>query len=148
MPRGIESLSRDAHPAPHRDRVSLWILAFGAAGGPVAWVLRLVVNYGLASHACFPGDALRTSPPGPDWLWPALIAVDIAALEISVAAGLVSYAIWQATRREFAGDVRDVIDIGEGRTRFLALWGMMTGIGFSAATLFDLVMLGVLRPCA
>jgi hypothetical protein len=54
--------SRD-HPSPHRHRVSLSALLFGLFGGPVAWIAQLVVNYGLASYACFPGDTPRTHVP-------------------------------------------------------------------------------------
>ena len=38
-----------------------------------------------------------------------------------------------------------MFEAGEGRTRFLALWGLMTSIGFLVAIVFSLVGLFVAR---
>jgi hypothetical protein len=146
MARDAASIFAPVHPAPRRNRAGPLKLAFGAIGGPLAWGVRLVVNYALASHACFPADVPRDDASS-GGLWPLLIAVDAAALLIAATAAIVSYSSWRSTREEFEGSAPEVIDIGEGRTHFLALWGMMTGLGFFLATVFDLVMLAGLRPC-
>ena len=41
-------------PAPHRARTSLALLFGALLASPLAWSVQLLVNYGLASHACFP----------------------------------------------------------------------------------------------
>ena len=146
MESDAASISAPVPAAAHRTRARPWKLAFGAIGGPLAWGVRLVVNYALASHACFSGDVPRDDATS-GWLWSLLIAVDAAALLIAAIAVIVSYSSWRSTREEFEGSAPEVIDIREGRTRFLALWGMMTGLGFFLATVFDLVMLAGLRPC-
>jgi hypothetical protein len=146
MASDVASMTARVHPAPHGERAGPWRLAFGAIGGPLAWGIRLMVNYAFASHACFPGGAPRTYAMV-GWLWPMLIAVDAVALLVAALAALVSFSTWRSTREESDGRAPEAIDIGEGRTRFLALWGMMTGTGFFIATVFDLVMLAGLRPC-
>ncbi len=40
------------HPAPHRARLSLLILGIGVFGAPAAWILQMLLSYGLASHSC------------------------------------------------------------------------------------------------
>ena len=144
------ALQAGAHPAPHRAVVGVLALAFGVAGGPLAWGVHLVVNYGIASHACFPGAvaaqpaaARRQAVCGGSCSASISIAIAVAA-----AAALVSYRSWRATRREFAGRAGDLIEIGEGRTRFLALWGLLTGVGFLLAVVFDGVALWVVPLCA
>lgn len=142
------ALQTVAHPAPHRRRAGLLALAFGVAGGPLAWGVHLVVNYGIASHACFPGAVPRSQPPsGVGGLWWLLLSIDLIAIAVAAAAALVSYRSWRATRRELAGRARDLVEIGEGRTRFLALWGLLTGVGFLLAVVFDGVALWVLPLC-
>jgi hypothetical protein len=40
-----------------------------------------------------------------------------------------------------------MVDIGEGRTRFLALWGMLTSGGLFLVVLLDFIALFVLPLC-
>ena len=142
------TLHAPAHPAPHRDRVGPSALAFGVIAGPLAWGVHLLVNYGIASHACFPGNVTRSAPPrGSDWLWPLLIGSDVIAIAIAAFAALISYRSWRITRREFSGHADKLIEIGESRTRFLALWGMMISAGFMVAMAFDVVGLWVVPIC-
>jgi hypothetical protein len=137
-----------AHPAPHRGRVDLLASLYGIAAGPLAWGAHLLVNYGVTSHACFPGAAPRsTPPPGAGALWSLLLAIDLIAMAIAASAALVSYRAWRASRREVSGHAGELIEVGEGRTRFLALWGMITGGGFLIVIAFDLVGLLVLPLC-
>lgn len=146
-----------AHPPLPRDRVGLVSLFFGIAGGPGAWSCHLIANFALDSHFCFAG----TSPQYPalgglDWLRPALVLIDIAALGIALAAALVSYRNWQIARQElnitghdsrFTGHAHALLETGEGRTRFMALWGIMTAAGFFVVILFDVAGLVMLPLC-
>ena len=148
MTTDTAALHAGAHPAPHRHRVGSLALAFGVAAGPLAWGVHLVVNYGIASHACFPGAGPRSQAPAGAGLWWLLLSIDLIAIAVAAAATLVSYRSWRATRRELAGRASDLLEIGEGRTRFLALWGLLTGVGFLLAVVFDGVALLVLPLCA
>src|SRR3546814_4823219 len=54
----------EGHPAPHRDRASSRGLLLALAASPAGWIVQLVLDYGLSSFACYPGDTpLRQSPP-------------------------------------------------------------------------------------
>jgi hypothetical protein len=134
---------------PARARISQAALLFGVLGAPAAWAVQLWSKYSLNSHACFPGSIPFISP-APEtlrWLWPLLLAVDIAALAIGMAAVLVSYRNWIETQDEHRGNAEALAEIGEGGTRFFALWGMIGGAAFSLAILFDLIGVLVLPLC-
>ena len=146
MSRPASSLSH--HPAPHRERVTLLELAFGIAGGPVAWFLEFNAGYALASWPCFPGDhPLQLPMDGYTWSWPAMIAVLVAAVVIGMAALWVSWRNWQRTRAEQPGGHGWLMEAGTGRTRFLAFWGLMFAAGFAVTSLVTGIAFIVLPRC-
>ncbi len=138
-----------SHPSPARGSVALWLLIGAFAAGPAGWITQLVVNYGIASHACYP----RTEPwliaPPPGWsgesAW--LAALNLTSLCVAVAGGLVSWRIWRRTRNEKAGDAESAMEIGEGRTRFIASCGILTATTFSIAILFGTLQPFLLLTC-
>jgi hypothetical protein len=132
-----------AHPAPERHRVSLGLLATALIAVPSMWALRLVVNYGIDSHFCFPTETRRNVLPG--WAWPTLLGIDLATVAVTIIAMLVSYHYWRRTRDEVAD--APLIETGEGRSRFLAVWALIVGVGFLIAVLFDLVGLWIVPVC-
>jgi hypothetical protein len=135
------TMMTETHPETHHpSRPAL--LAFAIIAGPLIWSLHLFVNYGFASHVCFPGAApIKGWPHGEDWLWTLLTGVDLAGIAIAALAAFASYAIWRPARREYAGSP------AHSRVRFLALWGIMTSAGFVIAIAFDLVGILVLQSC-
>ena len=137
------------HPAPHRDRVTFIELAFGVAGGPLAWFAQLNAGYALASWPCFPQDQRMASPlEGYAWSGAAMVAVMIAAVCIALLAIGISWRAFQRTRDEGSGDHGHLMEVGTGRTRFLAFWGVVLGIGFTLATLLTGIAFVVLPRCA
>ena len=134
-----------AHPAPHRHTINFGLLATALIATPAIWGLRLVINFGIDSHYCFPGARRSAGLPG--WAWPTLLGIDFLAIAVAVAAVLISLTSWRLSREEFAASSGPLIEIGEGRTRFLALWGLMTAIGFLVALGFDLVSLWITPAC-
>jgi hypothetical protein len=137
------------HPAPHRDRVSGLELGFAVAGGPIAWFLQFTVGYALASWPCFPGDHRMQVPMvGYAWSFPAMVAVMLAGVVIALLAFWVSWRAFQRTRDEGGGDHRHLLETGAGRTRFLALWGVLLGSGFAVASLVTGVAFVFLPRCA
>lgn len=139
----------DPHPSPARDRVSLWLLIGAFAAGPAAWITQLVICYGVASHACFPSIQpwLTTPPPG----WGAeqgwLAALNLTCLFVAIGGGVTSWRIWRRTRDEKEGDAESALEIGEGRTRFIATCGILTGSGFAIAILFGTLQPFLLLSC-
>jgi amino acid transporter len=123
------------HPAPLRHRVSLVEAAFSVLAGPLAWFVQLCAGYALATWPCFPEDH-RTLIPQSGYLWsfPLMVALLIAGVLVALGAFAVSWRTYARTRDEAGGDHQHLIEVGVGRTRFLALWGMLLGAGFAVAT--------------
>lgn len=143
-----DTTAENFHPAPHRDRVALGMLAFITVGPPLAWGSRLVVNYGFSSYACYPdGEPLNAPLAGLHWIWALLIALDLLGMAVCLAALGMAYRTWRVTARELQETGPPLIEIGEGRTRFFAIWGILIGLGFFIAILFDFVGLWVIPLC-
>ncbi|HWW64934.1 MAG TPA: hypothetical protein VNZ43_09255 [Sphingomonadaceae bacterium] len=137
------------HPAPHRERVALHESLFGVAGGPIAWFVQLCAGYALASWPCFPNSDRGIAPlPGYGWTWPAMIVVLVAGVLVAFAAFLVSWRVFRRTREEAGGGEHELLEVGTGRSRFLALWGMILGGSFTIATALDAVAFILLPRCA
>lgn len=136
------------HPSPHRDRTTILALIFGFAGGPLAWTGQLLVSYGLTSYACYPGpDPRNAILPGWGLLSPGLTILDAAALAITLAALVVSTRIYARTRAETKGETNALVEIGEGRSRFLALCGLITAGAFAVVIVFNTISLYLVPPC-
>lgn len=123
------------HPAPLRHQLSLREALFGVFGGPLAWFLQLCAGYALATFPCFPQHHRTVVPQsGYAWSFPVMVALLIAGVLVALAAFGVSWRTYVRTRDEAGGDHRHLMEVGAGRTRFLALWGMLLGAGFAIAT--------------
>jgi len=144
-----EHTSLSHHPAPHRHRVATASIAFGVLGGPLAWFVQLCAGYALASAPCYT-EAQRAAQPLADLRWtsPAIIAVLITGVIVALAAFAVSYRSFARTRYEAGPDQQYLMEVGAGRTRFLALWGLLLGAGFAVATALTAVAFVILPRCA
>jgi hypothetical protein len=137
------------HPAPHRQRVTTLASLFGLVGGPLAWLIEVCAGFALASPACF-SNTLRSARPPPQlaWTWPAMIGLMLMCVLVALAACAVSYRALLHTRSESPGDHEHLIEVGAGRTRFLALWGTLLGAGFAVAAAATAVAFVVIPRCA
>jgi small-conductance mechanosensitive channel len=137
------------HPAPHRERSKNGALFTALLAAPTAWIVQLCVNYGLAAQACFPRWHMRPALPA-HWAWlPAgLIAINLIALAIVALGIFMSWRIWRRTDEEGEGGHSHLINAGEGRTRFLAVWGIWSGVWFFIMTGFNTVALFGVPTCA
>lgn len=142
------SAAETLHPSPHRERVGLVALFFGLLVPVVAWGLQELLSYGLASHACFPSDTpLGEALNGWGGLKTFLIIIDVAAILLAIAAIAVSFRNWRVTREEASGSSGEVVEAGEGRTRFLSLWGILVGGGFLLGMIFNTIAFAVVPLC-
>ncbi len=138
------------HPAPARGQVDIWVLAFGLIGAPVIWSAHFLANVLIASNSCSQVDVVRPSSA----THATIIAIDILAALIALAALFVSLRAWRATRQENA-DARNeggsaehhAAEVGEGRTRFVAMGGILMSTLFFVAILFDTFAAIVVTSC-
>ena len=77
-----------------------------------------------------------------------MVAVMIAGALIALAALWVSWSTLRKTREERPGGHRHLLEAGTGRTRFLALWGVIFSSGFTLASLVTGIAFIVLPRCA
>ncbi|HML27952.1 MAG TPA: hypothetical protein PKE16_03765 [Hyphomicrobium sp.] len=138
-------MSRSVHPSPHRERASHWVLAFAVVSAPVAWILHLLVNYSIAGQSCI-GSASVEAPASSHAL-SAIMIVDLGALALAILGGYVALDLWKRTKNEKAGDVHQLVHIGDGRTRFLAACGILTSTLFGLAVTVDALGSIVGPPC-
>lgn len=137
------------HPAPARHLISNGALWLGLFGGPVLWALQLMVGYGLTAHGCFPGTSPRSGPIGA--MWSGSVIATLIAVIGTCTAGFVALKAWRSASHERAA--RDsahhtsLLDIGEGRTRFMAFAGILSSGVFLLAELFSGWGLAMLRGC-
>src|ERR1700759_1798397 len=122
MAESASSAMMVEHPAPHRRRVHLAILIFGAFVGPVAWGLHLLANSAIDGQACYPGTAPRIDQL--PHLRVLLASSGALAIVLALIGTYVSYRSWRRTREEREGSHHDLIQVGEGRPRFFAFAGL------------------------
>jgi hypothetical protein len=136
------------HPAPKRHAMRIGEI-FALFGGPLAWFVQLNVGFALASQPCFT-DGARTVVPRwtPDWTWTFMIAIMLTACVVALLAALISWRAYARTVHEHQGDHRQVMEVGSGRTRFLALWGVLLGVGAALTTAMTAIAFFVLPRCA
>ena len=113
--------------------------------GPIAWSVALLLKFALASNTCFavPAGAHQDF----SWLWSWFIVIEVVAILITAAAAWLSYRSWTSVLHEAAGHFDTVADIGEGRQRFLAFWGLMIAALFGAAIIFGFIVDVAVPPC-
>ena len=128
------------HPAPYRQRAGLLWLWLGVILAPAFWFALEWLNYGFSSYTCYPGDTpLDVVPTGWNWFRSGMYVFDAVAILVAIAAGYLSWRCWVETRGEKPGGAEAALELGEGRTRFFALWGLMYSGAFLVAIIFETI---------
>jgi hypothetical protein len=137
------------HPARLRHRLGGVEQVLMLALPTFAWSAHLLVKQGLASaHCSFARSLAAPSAAHAGTPRPVLFAIDAAALLVAIAGTLLALYGWRRTRREWRGGAVATAEIGEGRTRFLALCAALLGIGAIVAILFDALASWLVPSCA
>jgi hypothetical protein len=128
------------HPATHRGTVPMPLLWFGLFGAALAWALQLLSNYWLFSHFCYPTVSPRATPTFGGVRLVGIVVSGVLLL-VAVAALLTALRTWKRTREEAhrhraARQRVEAAEVGEGRTRFMA----MAGVLVSGIFVYGLVM--------
>lgn len=140
-------MSDAAHPSPHRARVSLSLLLFGVMAAPGFWIAQIVFGYAASAILCYPDGHPLYSPPDAPAVAAGLFAFDIAAAVIAVAGGIAALLCWRRVSEEKPGGPDHAIEIGEGRARFMAVWGIFSSLWFFAAIVFNAIATQVVPLC-
>jgi len=142
-------VTETAHPAPARHRVSLGALWFGLFGAPAAWSVQMLADYSTNAHGCFTRLYPLSSPTmGAARMSLVLWLVSAAAVVIGIAALVVALRSYLATRHEWRGEAHELLEVGEGRTRFMALSGVMLSALFLLASLVHAASVLLLAECS
>jgi hypothetical protein len=139
-----------AHPAPHRSRVSFVALFYGLFAAPIIWAGQFMATFGVTNHACYPGDVPMVGAPdiGFGFTWWYDLGVDLVALLLIASAGFVAFRNWQAVREETGGrEVGHLMEVGEGRTRFLSIVGFFFSAVFFFVTATQTISLAMVPLC-
>jgi len=141
-----EGPAHAVHPSPHRAHVSAWAMWFCILGAPTAWSIQQLVNAPLFAHGCYPKDVPIAEP-----IWgnagSVALTVELMAVAVCIVAGLVAWRNWRRTRAEKEGSGHHLIEAGDGRSRFMAMVGMICSGLFLLATVFATGLLFVVQPC-
>ena len=123
-----------AHPAPQRHLRGAWYLWLGLFGGPLAWSVQLIAAYAVIAHFCFPGrfPLAQASITG---LRVIGLVVSAAAFLLALWALFVSLRSWEHVRQNEHRERHGVLEVGEGRTRFMSLAGLIA-VNSSRAILY------------
>jgi len=117
----------------HELSTSRAILALWAAflAAPVAWLLQMQLNYALVPWACAHHASV------------AFVLVALLALAVAAGGGLSAWRTWRRVGAEESTEAGGSV----GRTRFLALTGVMTSAMFSLVILAQGLAAVFLSPC-
>jgi len=124
----------------------LEVLLFGIAAAPLAWDAQILFSSALSGFICYPHASPLAVP-----LWGGsrslMLAVSVIGIVIAIAAGLISWRSWRQTRAERPGSFHHLLEIGEGRTRFMATVGMLTSVLFLIALVFGVTVICLVPAC-
>lgn len=141
----------DARSAPQGGGAWRGLLLYGLLVPPLVWAVELELNYGLASHACFPSQAPRVSfLPGWERIWAVLLVVNLVCVAVCAIGLLASGYSWRRLRNErpVEGEVGGVVYPSEERLRSFAVAGLLVSGLFTIAILFNTLYLWALSTCS
>jgi hypothetical protein len=139
-------MSDATHPAPHARKVSRRTLALCVMTAPAFWLAQLVLGFGAWSYGCYPGDHPVRSAVSPA-VYTFTLVFDAVALLAAIGAGVLSYSIWRSVHDEKEGGHKHLLSTGEGRTRFIAMWGMLFSLCFFVAIVFATIASTMVPTC-
>lgn len=136
------------HPAPDADKLSTSTALIMLFAGPLAWFLQLCGSFVLLGWPCFPMmERLGQPMLHYGWTRPAAAVLLLIAFAAAVAAGLLSLRKLREVSDEKEGGHRELIEIGHGRTRFTAMWGVILSFSFAIVIVLTAVPFLLVPRC-
>ena len=125
---------------------------YGLIAPPFVWAIQLYLNFGLASHACFPGEAPRANfVSGWGRIWTVLLVVNLVCAAICAVGLIASGYSWRRLRNPpviAGGTPSEPIHGDDERLTSFAVAGLMVSGVFTAAILFNTLYLWALSTCS
>jgi hypothetical protein len=138
-----------AEPAPHqfdvgrptrfRDQVPLWLLMVGLTGSAIVWAIQFTVIASFAGLSCVSAGSLRHVAPHYQPGYWIMLGTNIGALVLSTLCLLAAFDCLRRTGRTTFSRPAGVLRADEGRSRFLAIWGVASGILFTVGIAFNTI---------
>jgi hypothetical protein len=123
--------------------------AYGLLASPAAWAAQLLVNYALASHACFPSGTMREGfLVGWEHIWAAMSAINIICMLIALSGVTASAYLWTKLQRGPFLKPEHFRAPGEGLAGVAAWAGLLVASLFSIAIIFNTIYLSALSKCS
>jgi len=147
----MQNASRSAeasrqHASPLRESTSTRELGFALGGGAVAWGVALLATYAVVDVGCAP--VLRGHAVSWNALATVALGIDVLALIVASSAAWIALRVWRRTRHEREAGAEGALEVGEGRTRFLAIWGLAFDLVFAVVILVQALATLMLGGCA
>jgi hypothetical protein len=143
MTRGVD------HPAPHAHKLPTGQAFFILFAGPLAWFAQLCGSVALLGWPCFPTtDRFSVPVAHYGWTRTAALILLLLCLGTALASGVSALRAFNAVRDEKEGGKRALIEVGHGRTRFTALWGVLLSFSFAIAIAATGVPIVMVSQCA
>ncbi len=126
----------EIHPSAARGETSILLLLYAMVAPPCAWIMAQVFCSALVTEACHPKYDPLPAPEFDGTHLAHALALGVAVL-VCASGAVVAQGAWRRTRAEHLGGSQTLLAVGEGRSRFMALVGLLTSLGFLLAVLFS-----------
>lgn len=138
---------REDQPAPARHRVGAVALWFGLLGAPAAWALHTILATVINSFECIPPIGASSAAAGSrETTRFTLVAITAVLLLVALAALVTTVRGWLVVRG--SGDEGELLEVVEGRTRFMAMAGILLGAVFSFLLVMNAIALFMATQCS
>lgn len=134
------------HPAPRAGTVPISRLWLGIFGGPAAWAAQTIIDYALVSHFCYPDDAPLAAPSF-HAVRGMSVLVSAVMLLVVLLSLVTAYRSWSATRHGHENEHHELLEVGEGRARFMAFAGLLLSLVFLFAVVMNALPLLMRTVC-
>jgi len=137
------------HPAPARHRVGRGALWFGVLAAATAWSVQAVFATTINGAGCI---TYRSAPP-PTGAQLAtargivLLVLTIGLFFVCLLALFVSWRNWHAVHSHARGEETELLEVGEGRVRFMSMAGILLSALFALLLLLNSISLFLAPQC-
>jgi hypothetical protein len=134
------------HLSPQPAKISLTSLWFGILGVSLAWMSLELVSYVLITAICN-ADTPSTILAHTDTVWQSLLPINLLVALFALFATGVAVHNGRKACDKMSGSAHYLLEVGEGRTCFFAVFGLLTSIGFLVALVFSAVTFFLVPLC-